>query len=242
LDRVVELKEADIRAFEVRIGYQFRERSFLLRALTHKSYSHEARGGYGHNETFEFLGDSVLGFVVGDEIFRRFPDMDEGALSKMKAYLVSAPILARKARDLGMGEMLLLGVGELRSGGRQKESLLANLFEAVLAGVYLDGGVEPARDLILRALDDDLRRIDSKDLLFQDYKTALQEIAQGLAKPLPVYTVIRETGPDHDKRFVVEVVLDDMFRAVGEGSSKKEAQQQAAKEALEAWRKGQESG
>lgn len=239
---VVQLKEDDIRAFEDRIGHEFRDRSFLLRALTHKSYSHESRGGSGHNETFEFLGDSVLGFVVGDEIFRRFPEMDEGALSKMKAYLVSAPILAEKARELGMGEMLLLGVGELRSGGRQKESLLANLFEAVIAGIYLDGGIEPARKMILSALHEDLHRIDSRDLLFQDYKTALQEVAQGLARPLPVYTVIDETGPDHDKRFFVEVVLDDMVRAVGEGSSKKEAQQQAAKEALECWRQSQESG
>lgn len=238
----MEPREEDIRAFEDRIGHTFRDRSFLYRALTHKSYSHESRLGSGHNETYEFLGDSVLGFVVGDEIFRRFPDMDEGALSKMKAYLVSAPILARKARALGMGEMLLLGVGELRSGGRQKDSLLANLFEAVIAGVFLDGGIEAARQLILRALEDDLQQIDSRDLLFQDYKTALQEIAQGLAKPLPVYTVVDETGPDHDKRFVVEVVLDGSIRAVGEGSSKKEAQQQAAKEALDTWNQLQGTG
>jgi len=238
----VQLREDDIMEFEARIGHTFNDRSLLFRALTHKSFSHESKSGSGHNETYEFLGDSVLGFVVGDEIFRRFPEMDEGALSKMKAYLVSAPVLARKARELGMGEMLLLGVGELRSGGRQKESLLANLFEAVIAGIYLDGGIEPARQMILNALDDDLVRIDSRDLLFQDYKTALQEIAQGLAKPLPVYTVVNEVGPDHDKRFFVEVVLDEMIRAVGEGSSKKEAQQQAAKEALRAWQEIQTSG
>jgi ribonuclease-3 len=240
LDTVVQPQEQDIRAFEERLGHTFRDRDLLLRSLTHKSYSHEARASLGHNETFEFLGDSVLGFVVGDEIFRRFPELDEGALSKMKAYLVSAPILARKARDLGMGDMLFLGVGELRSGGRTKDSLLANLFEAVIAAIYLDGGIESARAMILRSLDEDLRRIDSRDLLFQDYKTALQEIAQGLAKPLPVYSVVNEVGPDHDKRFFVEVVLNDTIRSVGEGSSKKEAQQQAAKEALREYLERQE--
>lgn len=238
----MQLNEEEIRAFEERIGHTFGDRALLIRSLTHKSYSHESRAGSGHNETFEFLGDSVLGFVVGDEIFRRFPEIDEGALSKMKAHLVSAPILARKARELGMGDMLLLGVGELRSGGRTKDSLLANLFEAVIAGIYLDGGLEPARRMILRALDEDLHRIDSNDLLFQDYKTALQEIAQGLANPLPVYTVVDEVGPDHDKRFFVEVALNDTIRAIGEGSSKKEAQQQAAKEALRQYEESQETG
>jgi ribonuclease III len=237
----VSLTEEEIQAFEERVGHVFRDRSLLFRALTHKSYSHEARQGKGDNETFEFLGDSVLGFVVGDEIFRRFPDLDEGALSKMKAWLVSAPVLAEKAREMGMGEMLLLGVGELRSGGRQKDSLLANMFEAVIAAVYLDGGIEAAHQMILRAIAGDLQRIDSKDLLFEDYKTALQEIAQGLAKPLPVYSVINEVGPDHDKRFVVEVVLNDSIRAIGEGSSKKEAQQQAAREALRVYRESQDA-
>jgi ribonuclease III len=140
-----------------------------------------------------------------------------------------------------MGEMLLLGVGELRSGGRRKDSLLANLFEAVIAAIYLDGGIESARGMILRALEGDLARIDSKDLLFEDYKTALQEIAQGLAQPLPAYTVVNEVGPDHDKRFFVEVVLNDKIRAIGEGSSKKEAQQQAAREALRVYRERQDS-
>ncbi len=237
----MQLTEQQILEFERRLGHAFRDRSLLLRGLTHKSYSHENRTDSGHNETFEFLGDSVLGFVVGDEIFGRFPDLDEGALSKMKAYLVSAPILARLARDLGMGEMLLLGVGELRSGGRHKDSLLANLFEAVIAAIYLDGGIEPARSMIVTSLEGDLERIDANDLLFHDYKTALQEIAQGLAKPLPVYTVVDEVGPDHDKKFFIEVVLDDTISAIGEGSSKKEAQQEAAKSALRVYQESQES-
>ena len=218
--------------FEQRIGYTFREREFLRRALTHKSYSHEAKDlDVRHNETFEFLGDSVLGFVIGDMLFQHFPKLDEGALSKMKAFLVSAPSLAAKARSYGMGEVILLGVGEEKTGGRRKDSLLANLFEAVIAGIYLDGGIEPARQLIERAFQPDIARIDHQDLLFQDYKTALQELAQGRGLPLPEYNVVAEVGPDHDKTFVVEVKIGSLVTK-GEGSSKKEAQQQAARHAL----------
>lgn len=228
--------QRDPSAFEERLGYHFRNRDLLTRALTHKSYSHEARQpGLRDNETFEFLGDSVLGFVVGDLLFHRFPDLDEGALSKMKAYLVSASSLAEKARAYGMGDVLYLGVGEEKSGGRKKESLLANLFEAMIAGIYLDGGIEPARALIERSFDDDLDSIDAEDLLFQDYKTALQELAQGKGLQLPDYSVVAEAGPDHDKRFVVEVRVGN-FIARGEGSSKKEAQQEAAKHALVSFR------
>lgn len=218
--------------FEQRIGYTFTERELLRRALTHKSYSHEAKDlDVRHNETFEFLGDSVLGFIIGDMLFRHFPTLDEGALSKMKAFLVSAPSLAAKARHYGMGEVILLGVGEEKTGGRKKDSLLANLFEAMIAGIYLDGGVEAARQLIDRAFQQDIANIDHQDLLFQDYKTALQELAQGKGLPLPDYNVVAEVGPDHDKTFIVEVKVGRMV-ARGEGSSKKEAQQQSARQAL----------
>jgi len=137
--------DVDLPEFERRTGYTFQRRDLLTRAITHKSYSHEARHeNVRHNETFEFFGDSVLGFVIGDMLFRNFPDLDEGALSKMKAYLVSATSLAEKARAFGMGDVILLGVGEEKTGGRKKDSLLANLFEAMLAGIYLDGGIEHA--------------------------------------------------------------------------------------------------
>jgi ribonuclease-3 len=223
---------ADSSEFESRIGYTFTQRELLRRALTHKSYSHEAKElDVRHNETFEFLGDSVLGFVIGDLLFRHFPQMDEGALSKMKAFLVSAPSLAAKARELGMGEVILLGVGEEKTGGRKKDSLLANLFEAMIAGVYLDGGIEAARQLIERTFVPDIEKIDQQDLLFQDFKTALQELAQGKGLPLPDYAVVAEVGPDHGKTFVVEVKLGKLVTR-GEGSSKKEAQQQAARHAL----------
>ncbi|MGZ5431624.1 MAG: ribonuclease III [Thermoanaerobaculia bacterium] len=218
--------------FEQRIGYTFERREVLRRALTHKSYSHEAKElDVRHNETFEFLGDSVLGFVIGDLLFHHFPHLDDGALSKMKAHLVSASSLAEKARQYGMGEVILLGVGEEKTGGRKKDSLLANLFEAMIAAVYLDGGIDPARELIVRSFADDIARIDQQDLLFSDFKTALQEIAQGRGLQLPEYNVVDEVGPDHSKTFIVEVRVGSLTTR-GEGSSKKEAQQQAARTAL----------
>ena len=224
--------ENGLSEFEERIGYRFGSSDLLRRALTHKSYSHEAKAdNVRHNETFEFLGDSVLGFIIGDLLFQHFPHLDEGALSKMKAFLVSASSLAAKARHYSMGEVILLGVGEEKTGGRKKDSLLANLFEAVIAAIYLDGGIAPARQLIERSFIDDIGRIDQQDLLFHDYKTALQELAQGKGLQLPEYNVVAEVGPDHDKTFVVEVKLGSLA-ARGEGSSKKEAQQQAAKSAL----------
>ncbi|HKO58339.1 MAG TPA: ribonuclease III [Thermoanaerobaculia bacterium] len=222
----------DLGRFEERIGYTFQRRDLLRRALTHKSYSHEAKADdVRHNETFEFLGDSVLGFVIGDLLFRQFPELDEGALSKMKAFLVSATSLAAKAREQGMGDVILLGIGEEKTGGRKKDSLLANLFEAMIAAIYLDGGVEAVRRVIEASFAKDLEAIDEDDLLFHDYKTALQELAQGRGWPLPEYRVVDEVGPDHDKTFIVEVKIGSKA-ARGEGTSKKEAQQQAAKHAL----------
>lgn len=218
--------------FEQRLGHTFQRRDILTRALTHKSYSHEAKQeAVRHNETFEFLGDSVLGFIIGDLLFHHFPDLDEGALSKMKAYLVSAPSLAAKARELGMGDVILLGVGEEKTGGRKKDSLLANLFEALVAAVYLDGGVDAARRFIDHVFSASIDAINGEDLLFHDYKTALQELAQGRGLPLPDYNVVDEVGPDHDKMFIVEVKVGSLAER-GEGSSKKEAQQQAARHAL----------
>jgi ribonuclease-3 len=226
------LSTDELTAFEERIGYHFRDRDLLTRALTHKSFSHEARQDTVlHNETFEFLGDSVLGLVIGDTLFHDFPNMDEGALSKMKAFLVSANSLAAKAKEFGMGDVIRLGVGEEKTGGRNKDSLLANLYEAMIATVYLDGGIDAARELIDRSFRPNINAISEDDLLFHDFKTALQELAQGRGLPLPEYRVVEEVGPDHDKTFVVEVKVGGMISR-GEGPSKKEAQQQAAKHAL----------
>ncbi len=229
----VTIEASELDTLEGRIGYRFENRDLLLRSLTHRSHYHESRGrGTQDNETFEFLGDSVLGFVIGDALFRQFPELQEGALSKMKAYLVSSPILARKAKAFEMGTALMLGVGEAKSGGNQKDSLLANLFEAIIAAIYLDSGIENIRRLILEWFSADLLELSGSDLLLHDYKTALQEAAQADGLPLPSYQVVGEIGPDHQKRFVVEVKLTNSVVARGEGSSKKEAQQQAAMEAL----------
>ena len=225
---------SDLSAFEERIGYTFSNRDLLTRALTHKSFSHEAKnGGVLHNETFEFLGDSVLGFVIGDLLFGHFPSLDEGALSKMKAFLVSASSLGAKARMYGMGDVILLGVGEEKTGGRRKESLLANLFEAMIAAVYLDGGIDAARDFITRefqALIGDARR---HGVAGQDYKSGLQELVQARSQPLPEYRLVGTFGPDHDKRFEVEVLVGGESLARASGPSKKEAEQEAARIALE---------
>jgi ribonuclease-3 len=220
-------------AFEERVGYVFRDRELLERALTHKSYTNEHRDTRSpNNERLEFLGDTVLGFVIGEVIYRAFPNLQEGALSKIKAHLVSSPTLAEKGRILGIGRFLRLGAGEARSGGAQKLSLLADAFEAVVAAIYLDGGQRSAEDFVRRVFSQDVAGIDIGDLSFHDYKTALQETAQSLGLPLPEYRVVDEYGPDHEKAFVVEVYWNGQPFAYGRGSSKREAQRRAAKEAL----------
>jgi ribonuclease-3 len=219
--------------FERRIGYAFRDRTLLERALTHKSFSNENRDARSpNNERLEFLGDAVLGFVVGELIYRFFPDLQEGALSKIKAHLVSSTTLACKGRDLGIGKFLRMGAGEARSGGAEKLSLIADGFEALVAAIYLDGGLPAAAEFIKSGFGPEISGIDVGDLSFHDYKTALQETAQGLGLPLPEYKVIEEHGPDHEKAFVVELSWDGAAFSRGLGSSKREAQRKAAKEAL----------
>jgi ribonuclease-3 len=219
--------------FQGRIGYEFRDAGLLERALTHKSFTNEDREAKSpNNERMEFLGDAVLGFVVGELIYRFFPDLQEGALSKIKAHLVSATTLAAKGRDLGLGRFLRMGAGEARSGGAEKLSLIADAFEAVIAAIYLDGGLPAAADFVRRVFGPEVAGIDIGDLSFHDYKTALQETAQALGLPLPEYRVIDEFGPDHEKAFVVELSWDGASFSSGRGSSKREAQRKAAKEAL----------
>ncbi len=219
--------------FQLALGYKFRDPDLLTRALTHKSYANERREtSSSHNERLEFLGDTVLGFVIGELIYRSFPNLQEGALSKIKAHLVSASTLASKGRALGIGRYLRMGAGEARSGGAEKLSLLADGFEAVVAAIYLDGGLPAADAFLKRVFGPDITGIDIGDLSFQDYKTALQETAQALGLPLPEYRIVDEYGPDHEKIFVVQVFWDGEAFAYGRGSSKREAQRKAAKEAL----------
>ncbi len=227
-------RDEQLDAFEGALGYRFRDRALLERALTHSSFANESSrpGTVKDNETLEFLGDSVLGFLVAEMLFEAFPDFREGQLSKARSHLVSEPSFARLARDLGVGEVLLLATGESRSGGRVRESLLADAFEAVFAAVTLDAGLPAAREVARRLFAGPVSELDPGELSFHDYKTALQELAQGEGKPLPVYRSVSESGPDHRKEFVFEVVYDETITASGAGATKKEAQRQAAKAAL----------
>lgn len=218
---------------ERRIGYRFRDTGLLEHALTHKSKAHEdATGGVVDNESLEFLGDAVLGFVIADLLYREFPQFQEGQKSKAKAAMVSTAALAALAERIGLGEYLLLGRGEEKTGGRRKQALLADGCEALIAALYLDGGVEAARMFLLTELADEIAHVRSPDFLC-DYKSALQERLQSTGRPLPVYVVTAEVGPEHDKRFHVTVRVGDQVLADSEGKTKKEAEQAAAKDALE---------
>jgi ribonuclease-3 len=217
---------------EARLAYRFRDRGLLEHALTHKSRAHEdASGGVVDNESLEFLGDAVLGFVVADMLFRSFPQFHEGQKSKVKAALVSTTSLADLADRIGLGAHLLLGRGEEKSGGRRKQALLADACEALIAALYLDGGIEAARDFILRELGEEIGRIRSPEFL-RDFKSALQERLQADDRGLPEYVLAGTTGPDHDKVFHVEVRAGGELLAVADGRTKKDAEQEAAREAL----------
>ncbi len=234
--RVVRLRD-EFAALEERLGYRFRDVGLLEQALTHRSRAHEDRtGGVFDNESLEFLGDAVLGFVVADRLFRDLPEQDEGRKSKLKAWLVSARTLARLGERLGLGEFVLLGKGEELSGGRAKQAILADCYEALIAAIYLDGGIDAARRFIEREFAELLgmaRARGEATEVTADYKSALQEWLQGQGRGLPEYRVTGQTGPDHRKRFQVEVRLDGQPVASAEGRSKKEAAQRAARAALE---------
>jgi len=222
-----------VRALERRLGYRFRDVGLLEHALTHKSKAHEdATGGVVDNESLEFLGDAVLGFVIADLLYREFPHFDEGQKSKAKAALVSTTALAELGQKIGLGAYLLLGRGEEKTGGRQKQALLADGCEAVIAAIYLDGGIDAARDCILQELAEEIEHVRSPDFL-RDFKSALQERLQASGRPLPDYEVTAEQGPDHDKRFHVNVRVQGEVLASSEGRTKKEAEQAAARQALD---------
>lgn len=222
---------------EREIGYRFRDRGLLEHALTHRSRVHEdASGGVIDNESLEFLGDSVLGFVIADMLFRNFPQHNEGQKSKLKASLVSATSLARLGERLKLGDHLILGRGEEKTGGRRKQALIADCYEALIAAIYLDGGIEPAREFIERQFEgliDEARRTGAEAAFTEDYKSALQEWLQSHERGLPVYRLVAEVGPAHKRRFDVEVLVSGEPVARAEGRSKKEAAQAAAKDALE---------
>jgi len=231
--RLVRLRD-EFETLQAAIVYRFRDRGLLEHAMTHTSRANEdVSGGVIDNESLEFLGDAVLGFVIADLLFREFPDFDEGQKSKTKASLVSTTTLARQAERLGLGEHLLLGRGEEKTGGRRKQALLADGYEALIAAIYLDGGIDQARAFILREFAALVAAVQTHGVAGEDYKSALQELVQAREEPLPEYRLTGTVGPDHRKRFQVEVVIRGQAVAEGAGSSKKEAEQDAARQAIE---------
>lgn len=218
-----------MKELEAKLGYTFQNRKLLEHALTHSSYANEHREGLTSNERLEFLGDSVLGMVVADHLYRTHMDMPEGELTRTRAALVCEGSLYEVAKRLGLGGYLRLGKGEDAGGGRSRPSILADAVESVLAAVYLDGGIAEARRLI-RALILDREVEKAVD---RDYKTALQELVQRESGQVLAYRAVGERGPDHAKIFIMEVELNGRNVGVGEGRTKKEAEQMAARAALE---------
>ena len=211
------------------IGYTFNDRSLMIEALTHSSYANERHDGTVCNERMEFLGDAVLSIVTAEYLYEKFPNMPEGKLSKLRSSLVCTQSLSSFAREIMLGSFLRLGRGEQSSGGADRPSILEDAFEALIAAIYLDGGIEPAKKHILRFLS---AEIENQHTSFRDYKTALQEIVQQNPDETLNYCLAGESGPDHDKRFEVEVHLNSNVIGRGIGRSKKQAEQEAARESL----------
>ena len=222
-------RQALLEEFQRRLGYSFRRPELLERALTHRSYANE-RGLDENYERLEFLGDAVLGLATAEQLFGETPRRKEGELTRSKGHLVSARVLARLAEQLGLGAILWLGVGEERSGGRRKDSLLADALEAVLGAVFHDGGYEEARRVIAALLD--RAPAPAGGIESRDAKTRLQELAQARGWGRPTYHEVATSGPDHDKLFTVECRLDGRSPGVGTGRTKKRAEQAAAAVAL----------
>jgi ribonuclease-3 len=230
--RLVRLRD-EFEELEDRIGYRFKDRGLLEHALTHRSRAAEdASGGVRDNESLEFLGDAVLGLVTADMLFRRYPDYDEGQKSKIKASVVSAQALARRAEQIRLGDHLLLGRGEEKTGGRFKQALLADGYEALIAAVYLDGGFRAAATFLERELSQAIAEGATQAVVGEDYKSALQERVQALGRPLPEYRVAAQSGPDHRKVFTIEVIVGGEVLGSATGKAKKEAEQEAARGAL----------
>jgi len=227
--------EFDLRGFETMVNYKFRDPELARQALTHRSFLHSQpdkdKSGGESNERMEFLGDSVVGLVVNEFLYRKFTSLREGELTKMKSLLVSRVILSRTAKIMGLGNFILLSEAETGSGGRDRASILADTLEGVIGAVYLDGGLEPARRLTERLLLRQVHEILS-DANLANYKSMLQEYVQGEFKTHPQYRISSEIGPDHEKVFTVEVVVNQKVLGRGHGNNKKEAEQEAARDAL----------
>jgi len=225
-------REKILTDLEQQIGYSFRSRALLDRALTHRSFANERLEGCRHNEALEFLGDSVLGFVVSAWLLDRFPDQPEGKLSKMKAFMVSETSLAELSEAIDLGRFIRLNRGEEKTGGRRKRALLADAYEAVIGAIYLDGGIDAAQRFLQRELSAKMRSINPESMIGDDYKSALQERLQAAGRPMPEYILVEASGPDHRRTFRVQLRVGGSILSSGEGSTIKVAQQEAARSAL----------
>ncbi len=219
----------DLKSVQEKINYSFKNEDILSNALYHSSYVNEMKGEYESNERLEFLGDSVLGFITAEYFYTHFRHQPEGNLTKLRAATVCEKSLCAFANEIGLGEYLQLGRGEIVSGGRERPSILADAFEALIAAIYLDGGIEQAKTFVLRFVEGSVKKAKA----YKDYKTILQEVIQRNPEECVEYTLVGESGPDHDKRFEVEVHINSNVVGRGTGKSKKLAEQDAARQALE---------
>lgn len=211
----------------------FKDPALLKQALVHRSYLHENPDfDLPSNERMEFLGDSLLSFVIAEKLYEDFPNLSEGGMTKLRAAMVRTETLARLARSLGLGNYLFLGRGEETSGGRTKQSILAGVFEAVIGAILIDHGFKTCRDFIIRLFTDEIGKA-ADERLIADYKSQLQEITQARHHIAPIYQTINEDGPEHAKEFTVEVIVDGRIVAIGRGKSKRQAETEAARTALE---------
>lgn len=226
-------REDIINNLENKIGVKFNNKKLIQRAITHKSFSNEkSQYNLRNNERLEFLGDSVLSIIISTYIFDNFPDYPEGELAKMRSVIVSEPLLAIKSRELDLGKYLLLGKGEEQTGGRDRDSILADTMEALIAAIYLDRGFEFTSKYVTNLFKKIIKEVEKGNYI-QDYKTMLQEIIQQNSIKQPIYMVVDEKGPDHNKEFKIEVKHNEGLLGTGIGKSKKEAEQNAARIALE---------
>ncbi len=219
----------DFEKLENRIDYHFNNTFFLKTALTHSTYAYENPRGNESNERMEFLGDSVMSIVTSEYLYKKYPDLPEGRLSKLKSSLICTEALSGFARQIGLGKYLLLGKGEANSNGYDKPTILENAFEALVAAIYLDSDLESARKFVVSFLE---KTIENNAISFHDYKSALQEIVQQNPTEILNYVLVGESGPDHNKMFEYEVHLNSNVIGKGKGSSKKQAEQEAARDAL----------
>lgn len=220
-----------MKRLEENLNYSFKNKELLKNALSHSSYANEKHSPLGSNERLEFLGDAALDLIVSRHIYKKFPELPEGELSKLRASVVCEGSLAKKAREISLGNFLLLGKGEEITGGRSRDSVLADAFEAVIGAIYLDGGMECAEKYVERLMTDVVENLKS-DYRLMDCKTRLQEIIQKISKEPISYAIVNEEGPDHNKVFEAQVCHEGRVLGVGKGRSKKEAEQSAASDAI----------